>query len=72
MRGSGDERYVYIIRQQQSTFGAMSMVTEKLAVTVLAEIDGVCSIAEDISYYDIAYMEDRPISENMTVMQYTN
>ena len=72
VRGSGDERYVYIIRQQQSTFGAMSMVTEKLAVTVLAEIDGVCSIAEDISYYDIAYMEDRPISENMTVMQYTN
>lgn len=72
VRGSGDDRYVYILRRQQSAFGAVSLVTEKMKVTVLAEIDGVCSIAEDISYYEIAYMEDRPISENMTVMQYTN
>ena len=30
------------------------------------------SVAEDLSYMQIAYMEDREISENMTVMEYVN
>ena len=72
MRGSGDDRYVYVLEQRQSAFGVNSLVTKKQSVSVLAEAGSLVSVAEDLSYMQVAYMEDREISEDMTVMEYVN
>lgn len=72
VRGSGEDRYVYVAREQQSAFGTKSLVIAKLEVTVLAEVEGVCSISDEISWEQVAYMEDRAISEGTTVMEYVN
>ncbi len=70
VRGSEDERYVYVINEQTSTFGKRKLTLSKMPVHVIAEADGVASIEEDLSYYKIAYMEDRALSENSSVMEY--
>lgn len=70
VRGSGDERYVYTLRTEESAFGTRKTVTVKQTVTVLAESDGTVSVEEDLSYMQIAYMEDRSISEGDSVMEY--
>ncbi len=70
VRGSEDERYVYVINEQTSTFGKRKLTLSKTPVHVIAEADGVASIEEDLSYYKIAYMEDRALSENSSVMEY--
>ena len=72
VRGSGEERYVYILRTQESAFGTQKTVTVKQTVTVLAESDGTVSVQEDLSYEQIAYMEDRSISEGDSVMEYVD
>ena len=72
VRGSGEERFVYVVEQRQSAFGETSLVTRKQEVTVLAEAGGVASVQEDLSYIQVAYMEDREIGENTTVMEYVN
>ena len=72
VRGAGDDRYVYTVQQTQCAFGVNSLVTQKQSVTVLAEAEGTVSVAEDLSYRQIAYMEDREIGENTTVMEYVN
>ncbi|NLF29114.1 MAG: hypothetical protein GX592_14570, partial [Clostridiales bacterium] len=72
VRGEGEERYVYIVREKQSAFGTASLVTEKMDVRVLAEAGGVASVAEDLSWMKVAYMEDRAIAEDTTVMEYVN
>ena len=70
VRGSGDERYVFVVENTSSTFGNTAMKLRKMEVTVLAESDGVTSVQEDLSYYTLAYMEDRPIDDGNTVMEY--
>lgn len=70
VRGSGEDRYVYTLRTEESMFGTRQTVTVKQNVTVLAEADGVVSIAEDLTYSRIAYMEDRAISSGDPVMEY--
>ena len=72
VRGEGEERYVYIVREKQSAFGTISLVTEKMEVRVLAEAGGVASVAEDLSWMKVAYMEDREIANDTTVMEYVN
>ena len=72
VRDSGTDRFVYVIEQTQSAFGETSLVTRKQQVTVLAEAGGVVSVQEDLSYMQIAYMEDRQIDENTTVMEYVS
>ena len=37
---------------------------------MIAEADGTASIEEDLSYYSIAYMEDRALREGGDVMEY--
>ena len=70
LRGSGDERYIYILRQKESAFGTKNLVTEKMDVKVLAVSGNTASI--DAYLYDemIAYMEDRQIGEDTVVMAY--
>ncbi len=70
VRGDGDNKYVYSVRNENNKFGAKRMVTYKVDVKVLAEADGITSVEEDLSYMQIAYMEDRAISDNTSVMTY--
>ena len=70
VHGTGNNRYIYTVDTSYSSFGNSTMTVRKQTVTVLAEADGVASIQEDMSWYDIAYMEDRPINDGDTVMLY--
>ena len=72
VRGSGDERYVYTVERSTTTFGKEKLTLAKTDVTVLAEADGTASIQEDLSYTDVAYMEDRSLSEGAAVMEYVD
>jgi len=72
VRGSGDDRYVYTLQTETSSFGTSKTVTVRTDVTVLAESDGTVSISEDLSWTQVAYMEDRSISEGDAVMAYSD
>lgn len=70
VHGTGDDRYVYTVETSYSSFGNSKMTVHKMNVTVLAEANGLVSIEEDLGYYEIAYMEDRPINDGDSVMLY--
>ena len=70
VRGSGDSRYVYNVNESTTTFGKRRLTLSKMDVHVIAEADGTASIEEDLSYYSIAYMEDRALREGSDVMEY--
>ena len=70
VRGSGDSRYVYVVNERQTTFGKKKLSISKMDVTVIAEADGTASVEEDLSYYDVAYMEDRALTDGCDVMRY--
>lgn len=70
VRGSGEERYVFVLRTEETAFGAKKNVVARQDVTVLAESDGTISVEEDLSYMQVAYMEDREIAEGDAVMEY--
>ena len=70
VHGTGDARYVYTVDTSYSSFGNSKMTVHKMTVTVLAEAGGLASVQEDLGYYSIAYMEDRPINDGDTVMLY--
>ena len=71
VRGSGDSRYVYIGQTESSAFGGSQMKVSKMNVTVLAENGSTVSLAEDLTYVKVLYMEDRALTEDGTVMEYT-
>ncbi len=71
VRGSGKDRYVYVGRTESSTFGGSGMKVEKMKVTVLAESGSTASVAEDLTYEKVLYMEDRTLTEGGTVMEYS-
>ena len=70
VRGSGDGRYVYVGEQQSSAFAGTQIIVRKTDVTVLAESASTVSVAEDLSYSKVLYMEDRVINEGGAVMLY--
>ena len=71
VRGSGNDRYVYVAEAISDGTGSSMMYTlRKVSVKVLSESDDTASLEGDITNYDIAYMEDRPIDEGATVMVY--
>jgi len=70
VRGSGDDRYVYVAAKESSTFGGTQMKVQKIGVTVLNESASAVSISDDLSRYPIIYMEDRAINEGDPVMEY--
>ena len=72
VRGSGKDRYVYVAETEESAGGSKSLKLRKISVKVLAESDDTASLESDITNYDVAYMEDRPLAENATVMTYLN
>ena len=71
VRGSGNSRYVYIGQSESSAFGGSRMKVQKMSVTVLAESGSTASVAEDLTYQKVLYMEDRALSEGCEVMEYT-
>ena len=70
VRGSGDSRFVYVVNERNTAFGQKKLSISKLPVTVIAEADGTASVEEDLSYYDVAYMEDRALADGSDVMRY--
>jgi len=70
VRGSGSDRYVYVGVRESSTFGGSQIKCQKMAVTVLGESGSTVSVAEDLTYQQVLYMEDRTLSENAAVMSY--
>ncbi|NLB38714.1 MAG: hypothetical protein GX810_05635, partial [Clostridiales bacterium] len=68
---SDGSSFVYVIKQ---TWGGMlgnsTMTLTKQKVTVLETAARLVSLADDMSYMEIADREDRSISENQTVMEY--
>ena len=72
VRGSEGDRYVYVAVRQSSTFGGTQTIVQKTPVTVLNESDTVVSVAEDLTYSQIIYQEDRALNEGDSVMAYEN
>ena len=70
VRGSDNDRYVYVAQSVSSTFGGTQLKVVKQTLTVLNESPSVVSVNEDLSRSSIIYMEDRAISEGDTVMEY--
>ena len=70
VRGSGNDRYVFIAEKNTAAFGGSTLKLHKMSVNVLGEYGGTTSIQEDLSYYTIAYGEDRSISDGDAVMEY--
>ena len=60
------------MNRESTAFGKEKLTLSKLEVHVLGEADGTASIQEDVSYVDVAYMEDRSLNENSKVMEYLN
>ncbi len=72
VRGSGDERYIFVTEQNTAAFGGSTLKIHRMDVTVVGEYGGTTSVKEDVSYYTIAYGEDRAISDGDAVMEYLN
>ena len=70
--GSGNERYVYVTEKNDAAFGGNTLKIHKMDVKVLGESGGTTSVQEDLSYYTIAYGEDRAIKDGDAVMEYLN
>lgn len=70
VRGTGDDRYIYVVQETQNALGKNVMTVVRQDVTVLAEVGSTASIEEDIGRQRVAYMEDREIGENSEVMTY--
>ncbi|MBQ3222427.1 MAG: hypothetical protein IJB41_02305 [Clostridia bacterium] len=72
VHGSGEDRYVFIVEKHENSFGSTEMTVRKRTVQVETEVEGVASLSEDISWYTLAYMEDRAISDGDRVMEYAD
>lgn len=71
VRGSDNDRYVFVAMNETSTFGGTQTKAQKTAVTVMNESATVVSVSEDLTYQQVIYQEDRPISDGNTVMAYS-
>ena len=72
VRSEGENAdYVYLIENSWGGFmSSSSMKVVKTSVTVLERSDKAVSIAEDLSYRQVADREDRALSDGQTVMEY--
>lgn len=73
VRSDGDSSYVFLVQQNYGGFlSGSGMKLVKTSVTVIERNDKQVSIGEDLGYQQIAYQEDRALSDGMTVMEYVN
>ena len=70
VRGSGDNRYVYVVNEESNALGQRVLKVKKQDVKVLSEVGSTVSIQDDLSRQRVAYMEDRTSSDGSEVMVY--
>lgn len=70
VHGAEGDRYVFVIHTDQAAVGSKTMKVEKVSVSVIAEADGTAAVREELSYSQVAYMEDRELSDGSRVMEY--
>ena len=70
VRGSGGNRYVYVVNEESNALGQRVLKVKKQDVKVLSEVGSTVSIQDDLSRQRVAYMEDRTISDGSEVMVY--
>ena len=61
---------MYVIETEDTALNGTVMKVRKMEVTVLDEADGVAALQEELGRYQLAYMEDRELTEGGTVMEY--
>ncbi len=70
--GEGSD-YVYLVQRNYGGFmSASNLKVVKTSVTVLDRSDKAVSLADDLSYQQVADREDRALSDGQTVMEYIN
>ncbi|MBR4082101.1 MAG: hypothetical protein IKK21_09985 [Clostridia bacterium] len=73
VRTDGNEHYVYVVGRTQAGFMSGTGYTAvKTTVTVLDRNDKQIAVAEDLTYQDVAYQEDRALTDGCAVMEYVN
>ena len=68
IHGIGNGRYVYVVEEKKSPLGNTELVVREFPVKVLAESDGMAAVEESLKGSRLAYMEDRPLSNGVTVL----
>ena len=68
IHGIGNSRYVYVVEEKKSPLGNTELVVREFPVKVLAESDGMAAVEESLKGSRLAYMEDRPLSNGVTVL----
>ena len=73
VRDEGDSSYVYVAQQALGNLLSSSgLKAVKTTVTVLDRNDKQVAISEEMSYQQIAYQEDRALSDGCRIMEYLN
>lgn len=70
VRGSGDQRSVYTLKEVENSFGQIPLIVEEQPVTVLDESGDTVAVTGVPDHAKIAYMEDRAIGPGSEVMAY--
>lgn len=70
VRGSGDQRSVYTLKEVENSFGQITLIVEEQPVTVLDESGDTVAVTGVPDHAKIAYMEDRAIGPGSEVMAY--
>ena len=65
-RTKADE--AYLVGEKKSPLGNTELVVREFPVKVLAESDGMAAVEESLKGSRLAYMEDRPLSNGVTVL----
>ena len=73
VRSDGNSSYVFLVQQSGGGFlSSNGMKVVKTTVTVADKNDKQVAVQEDFSYQQLAYQEDRALSDGMAVMEYVN
>jgi len=74
LHSEGAEAYIFVVERNYWRSGITdeSMKIRKMTVTVLDKSDRLVAIAEELWGVQIAYREDRPLTDGATVMEYLN
>ena len=74
VRNEGEnQNYVFLVQRSYGGFmNATNMKVVKTSVTVLERSDSYVSVAEDLSYQQLADREDRTLTDGQTVMEYVD
>jgi len=70
VRGSGDQRSVYTLKEVENSFGQITLIVEEQPITVLDESGDTVAVTGVPDHAKIAYMEDRAIGPGSEVMAY--